>query len=313
MESHPPWPSPARSRRALFDRPYVLLSLTSLFWSINIVLGRFIAGTVPPIALTEIRWTGAALILLALAGPRLARDWPTIRAHLGTMLLLSFTGIAVYNSLAYTGLQFTEAIDGLLMQSSAPLMIALWSLILFRDRLTLAQLLGILMSLLGVIVIVTRGDVTALFGLALNRGDVWLLVAVVSYALYAALLRLTPPIHFLSFLAFIIAAGAVMLVPVTAVEYLAGRRIIFTPAAFAVLGYVIVFPSVIAYLCFNRGVELIGANRAGPFFHLIPVFGSAIAIVFLGERPQLFHGAGYALIVAGIVVAQRGARRRRPG
>ncbi len=300
MESHPPWPSPARSRRALFDRPYVLLSLTSLFWSINIVLGRFIAGTVPPIALTEIRWTGAALILLALAGPRLARDWPTIRAHLGTMLLLSFTGIAVYNSLAYTGLQFTEAIDGLLMQSSAPLMIALWSLILFRDRLTLAQLLGILMSLLGVIVIVTRGDV-------------WLLVAVVSYALYAALLRLTPPIHFLSFLAFIIAAGAVMLVPVTAVEYLAGRRIIFTPAAFAVLGYVIVFPSVIAYLCFNRGVELIGANRAGPFFHLIPVFGSAIAIVFLGERPQLFHGAGYALIVAGIVVAQRGARRRRPG
>ncbi len=302
--TQPPLPG-----RTLFDRPYLLLSLTSLFWAINIVLGRFIAGTVPPAALSEIRWAGAGAIVLPIAWQHLKRDWPAIRRHLGIMLVLSFTGITVYNTLAYHGLEYTTAINGLLMQSAAPLMIGLWSLILFRDRLTLAQLLGILTSLTGVVVIVARGNLAALAQLTLNPGDVWFLVALVSYALYAALLRRRPAIHFLSFLAFTIVAGALMLAPATVWEFTAGRRIDPTPAAFAVLAYVVIFPSLLAYVFFNRGVELIGANRAGPFFHLIPVFGSAIAILFLGERPELYHGIGYALIVAGIAVAQRGRRR----
>ncbi len=296
--------------RALFDRPYLLLSLTSLFWAINIALGRFIAGTVPPAALAEIRWVGAALVAVPIARKVLAQDWPVIRRHLGIMLLLSFAGITVYNTLAYHGLEYTTALNGSLMQSSAPLMIGLWSLILFRDRLTLAQLVGILISSCGVLTIVAHGDPATLAHLKLNPGDIWFLVAMVSYALYAALLRRRPAIHFLSFLAFTFVAGAIMLAPVTAAEYVAGRRIDPTFAAFAVLAYVIVFPSLVAYVFFNRGVELIGANRAGPFFHLIPVFGSAVAIVFLGEHPQLFHGIGYLLIITGIFVAQRGARQR---
>ena len=160
------------------------------------------------------------------------------------------------------------------------------------------------------LVIVAHGDPATLAHLKLNPGDVWFLVAMVSYALYAALLRRRPAIHFLSFLAFTFVAGAIMLAPVTVAEFIAGRRVDPTFAAFAVLAYVVIFPSLIAYIFFNRGVELIGANRAGPFFHLIPVFGSAVAIVFLGERPQLYHGIGYLLIITGIVVAQRGARKR---
>ena len=300
---------PATAGRPLYDRPYVLLTLTSLFWAINIVLGRYIAGTIPPVALTEIRWTGAALILLPFAYRHLARDWPAIRASLGVMLTLSVAGIVVYNAFAYTGLQYTEAINGSLMQSAAPLMIGLWSLVLFGDRLTVAQLIGILMSLTGVTVIIARGEVSTLLGLTLNRGDLWLLTAMASYALYAALLRRRPAIHFLSFLTFVIAAGAIMLAPAAVAEFAAGRRVDFTPAAVAVMVYVVIFPSILAYICFNRGVELIGANRAGPFFHLIPVFGSAIAVVFLGERPQVFHGLGYGLIVTGIIVAQQGRRR----
>ncbi len=298
------------ANRALFDRPYLLLSLTSLFWAVNIVLGRFIAGTVPPAALAEIRWIGAALIAVPLAREHLIRDWPAIRSRLGIMLLLSFTGITVYNTLAYHGLEYTTALNGSLMQSSAPLMIGLWSLILFRDRLTLAQLAGIVISFVGVTTIIARGDFATLADVTLNPGDVWFLVAMVSYALYAALLRRRPAIHFLSFLAFTFVAGAIMLAPVTAAEYLAGRRIDPTPAAFAVLAYVVIFPSLLAYVFFNRGVELIGANRTGPFFHLIPVFGSAVAILFLGERPHLYHGLGYLLIITGIFVAQRGARKR---
>ena len=301
--------APPLASRSLFDRPYLLLTLTSLFWAINIVLGRFIAGTVPPAALAEIRWVGAALVAVPLARKQLQHDWPTIRRHLGIMLLLSFTGITVYNTLAYHALEFTTALNGSLMQSSAPLMIGLWSLILFRDRLTTAQFAGILVSLIGVLTIIAHGDPLTLAHLKLNPGDVWFLVAMLSYALYAALLRRRPAIHFLSFLAFTFVAGAIMLAPVTALEFLAGRRIHATPAAFAVLAYVVIFPSLIAYIFFNRGVELIGANRTGPFFHLIPVFGSAIAIVFLGEHPRPFHAIGYLLIITGIAVAQRGARK----
>jgi drug/metabolite transporter (DMT)-like permease len=295
--------------RSLYDRPYLLLSLTSLFWAINIVLGRYIAGTVPPIALTDIRWTGAALIALPIAWRYLRKDWPVIVRSWPILIFLSLTGIAIYNALAYHGLEMTEAINGLLMQSAGPFIIAIWSLILFRDRLTLAQFFAILASLAGVLVIITRGHPDALLSLRLNEGDLWVLAALVLYGLYSSCLRLRPPIHPLSFIAFTIGAGAVMLFPAAVLEFLAGRRINPTPAAFAVLTYVAIFPSLVAYVCFNRGVELIGANRAGPFFHLMPVFGSIIAIAFLGERPEPFHGLGYALIAGGIVVAQLGARR----
>jgi drug/metabolite transporter (DMT)-like permease len=297
--------------RTFFDRPYLLLSLVSLFWAINIVLGRFIVGTVPPIMLAQIRWGGAALILLPFAIGHMRRDWPAIRAHLGIMIVLSLTGMTLYNTLAYYGLQFTEAINGLLIQSAAPLLIGLISFVLFRDRLSNGQIAGILASLFGVVVIITRGEPDALLHLRFNQGDLWFFAALLFYATYAATLRLRPPIHFMSFLGFTITAGAILQIPATAIEFALGHRIDPTPAAFAVLAYVVIFPSILAYLFFNRGVELIGANRAGPFFHLIPVFGSAIAILFLGERPAIYHGFGYALIVGGIVVAQR-ARRTEP-
>jgi len=295
--------------RTLFDRPYLLLSLVSLFWAINIVLGRYIAGTIPPIMLAEIRWGGASLILLPFVIGHIRRDWPEIRAHFGILMVLGLTGMSLYNSLAYYGLQYTEAINGLLMQSGGPLLIGLISFVLFRDRLTGGQIAGIFMSLLGVIVIITRGDPQTLIGFNFNQGDLWFLLALVFYSSYAAILRLRPNIHVMSFLGITIIAGALMLIPATFIEWSLGRRMEPTFEAFVVMAYMVIFPSIIAYLFFNRSVELIGANRAGPFFHLIPVFGSVIAIVFLGERPAIYHGIGYALIIAGIVVAQKWARR----
>ena len=297
--------------RSLFDRPYLLLSLVSLFWAINIVLGRYIAGTIPPIMLAQIRWGGAGFILLPFVIGHIRRDWAEIRAHFAIMIVLSLTGMTLYNTLAYYGLQYTEAINGLLMQSTGPLVIGLLSFVLFRDRLTGGQIAGILMSLFGVTVIITRGDLATLLGLEFNQGDLWFLLALVFYATYAAILRLRPRIHFMSFLGFTIIAGALMQVPATIVEWSLGERIDPTPAAFAVIAYIVTFPSILAYLFFNRGVELIGANRAGPFFHLIPVFGSVIAILFLGERPALYHGFGYALIIGGIIVAQKWARQAK--
>lgn len=291
--------------RSLFDRPYVLLSLTSLFWAGNIVIGRFAAGKVPPVALAWTRWVGCFALLIGFAWPHLRRDWPTIRAHPGRLALMAFTGVALYNTMAYWGLQHTEALNALLVQSTGPLLIALWSLLLFRDLLTGAQAMGVLASLSGVAVILTRGDPAAILHLSFNAGDVWVLAAMAIYAFYSTILRLKPAMHWLSFLTVTVGLGAAMLTPVLLWEIASGRTMTLDAVTLATFAYVIVFPSTLAYVCFIRGVELIGANRAGPFFHLMPLFGAALAILFLGERPQAFHAVGFALILAGVAVAAR--------
>ena len=144
-----------------------------MFWAGNTVLGRYVAGHMPPVTLAFVRWVGAFLVLLPFAAPHLARDWPTIRKHAVLMTLLALTGFSAYNTMAYYGLQFTSAINGLLLQSIGPLFVAVWTFALFRDRLTLRQAGGICISLTGVLVIVCRGSLDVLFSIAFNRGDVW--------------------------------------------------------------------------------------------------------------------------------------------
>jgi drug/metabolite transporter (DMT)-like permease len=299
----------------LFDRPYVLLTLTSLFWAGNLVLGRLVAGQVPPIALAFGRWVGAFLLLIGFAWPHMKPDWPQIRAHPFLLSLLSLTGVGLYNTLAYWGLQYTEALNVLLIQSTGPLLIGVWTALLFRDVMSRAQLGGVALSLLGVAAIVTRGDLAAIANVRLNVGDACVLVAMVLYALYSALLRLKPAMHWLSFLTSTVALGVIFLIPAVALEMASGRVIAFNAMTAGAIAYTAVFPAAVASIFYIRGVELIGANRAGPFFHLMPVFGAAMAILLLGERPQPYHAVGFALVIAGVVVAARSrtAPREEPG
>src|SRR6516162_2935431 len=294
-----------RTGARLFHEAYLLLSLTSLFWSGNVVLGRFVAAYIPPTTLSVIRWGGSFVVLLPFAARHLARDWPLIRRHVGLLTLLALTGFSAYNTMAYYGLHFTTAINGLLLQSVAPLFVAVWSFALFRDRLSLRQGAGILLSLAGVIVIVCRGSLDVLLATAFNRGDLWFVVALLIYAFYVTMLRLRPPIHPLSFLAVGMGGGAVLLLPAMALEIAAGQSMVFDAVTALSLIYVCIFPSLLGYLFLNRGIELIGANRAAPFIHLVPVFGSVLAIALLGERLQFFHAVGYLLVLAGITLATR--------
>jgi drug/metabolite transporter (DMT)-like permease len=287
------------------NKPYLLLTLTPLFWAGNAVVGRAVAGHFPPITLSFLRWATAFLIVLPFAWPHLVRDWAAIRGRLGTMVLLSVAGISIFNALQYWALEYTEALNALLMQSSGPLFVAMWSLLLLGIRLTWAQAAGIVVSLCGVLVILLRGDLAALAQITLNKGDLIYLVALAIFGFYSALSTKRPAIHNLSFLAFTFGCGALCLIPPLIWELSARPVMQFTQSNFAVLFYVAIFPSILSYLCFNRGVELIGANRAAPFFHLIPVFGSAMAIVFLGEKPRLYHLAGYVLVLLGVFIAAR--------
>jgi len=298
----------ARFRSAfgwLANQPYLLLSLTSLFWAGNIVLARYVAGHVPPVTLSCARWVGAMLLMLPFAWPHLARDWRKLWGHWRLMLVLSATGFAINNALSYWGLQYTQALNALLMQSSGPLFVALWSLLLFGVRLTFKQAIGIALSLAGVLTIVLRGDFAALAAVELNRGDLMVAGALCAFGLYSALMPKRPVTHPMSLIVVTTAGGALLLLPFSVWEYAQGARPSADWLTALTLGYVVVFPSALAYLCFNRGVALIGPNRAAPFLHLMPVFGSVMAIVLLGETLELFHLAGYAMVIAGVFIAAR--------
>jgi drug/metabolite transporter (DMT)-like permease len=289
----------------LANQPYLLLSLTSLFWAGNMVLGRYVSGHVPPVTMSCVRWIGAFFLLLPFAWPHLRGDWPALIARWPLVLVLAFTGFAANTVLAYWGLQYTQALNGLLIQSAGPLCVALWTLILFGVRLTLPQLLGIFTSLMGVLTIILRGDLTALASIEINKGDAMLAAALFIFGIYSALMLRRPATHPLSLIAVTTGCGALMTIPLNIWELTSGTPLILDRLTLVTLIYVIIFPSALAYLFFNRGIALIGPNRAAPFFHLMPVFGSAMAIVFLGEQPKLFHLVGYALVLAGVIVASR--------
>src|SRR5262245_25768355 len=184
----------------LFNQPYVLLALPSLFFAGNVVIARSVAGHVPPVALSLGRWWIAFLLVLPFTMGYLRRDWPEILRHVPLLTVLALTGYAGYNTMAYYGLQFTEAINALLSQSMGPVFVALWTLVLFGERLTLMQAGGITISLIGAVVIICRGDLNVLLSVGVNRGDLWYIGALFVYAFYSALLRLRPAIHPLSFL-----------------------------------------------------------------------------------------------------------------
>ena len=288
-----------------YNYPYLLLILAVLFWSINFVVGRAVRLDVPPVALAFWRWAGASMLIFFPALPYLKQDWQQVRANLPILLLLSLTGVAIFNTLVYAGLQWTIVINAVLIQSLMPVVIVGMSFLLFSEKINRLQIVGIIISLSGAFTIILKGDVNLIDTISINRGDIFIFIAVFCYAAYSVLLRKRPAIHPLSFVAVTFIIGAVMLLPFYLWETFSGRPIRFNATTLQAVCYVAIFPSIISYICYNRGVELIGANRAGLFLHLMPVFGSLLAIAFLGESMQLYHGIGIGLIATGIVLATR--------
>ena len=305
MSASTPTSNPASSGGWIANQPYLLLCITALCWAGNAIVGRLAAGHIPPVTLSFLRWSLAFLIILPFAWKHLVRDRAAIRAGLGTMIVISVTGISAFNTLQYWALEYTQALNTLLLQSAGPLIVAIWSLTLLGVRLTLAQTAGVVVSLTGVLVILLHGDLTTLTSIEFNKGDLIFTVALVIFGFYSVMMLKRPAIHPLSFAAFTFGCGSACLIPLLIWEMLSRPLMALNTANLLSLFYVAVFPSALAYLCYNRGVHLIGANRAAPFFHVVPLFGSVMAMVFLGERPQLFHFIGFALVLTGVFIASR--------
>jgi drug/metabolite transporter (DMT)-like permease len=286
---------------------YGFVAFAALLWSGNHIVGRAIAGHVPPIAMSTLRWLVPVFLLLPFAWPHLRRDWPVLRRHWMPVAFLAITGGAVFGALQYVGLQLTTAINVSVLNSVAPVLIVAASAALFGDPVSLRQMSGILTSLAGVLVIVCRADLGVLASLAFNWGDLIIFFNMGVFAIYSAYLRLRPAVHWLSFtfaLAFIAAAVSL---PAFALEHFAGHTLQATGQTLAALAYVTVFPSVVATIAWNRGVELIGPGRAGAMLHLIALYSAVLASLFLGEQLEIFHYVGFALIIGGVWLAARKA------
>jgi len=290
--------------------PYLLLSLTAFFWSLNWVIGRAIAGHVTPFALAYVRWIVALALMLPLAWPAIRAAWPAIRREWKAIAWLGFWGTGLHNVFAYAGLQYTTATNGVILNSSVPVMIILLGWLIYRDTITRLQGLGVAISMAGVMAILTRGDAAVLANFQLNKGDIIVVAGMVFWAAYTVFLRHKPvDVPGLALLACCAVVGVVLLTPLVVAEVaFMGGHVEITPATVAAMVYVGVFPSVVGYVFWNRAVAEVGSNIAGIFMHLMPVFGSLLAWMFLGERIELFHVVGIGLILAGITLTSRGKR-----
>lgn len=294
--------------RRLDDRvsPYAMLTLAPLFWSCNWIVGRGLSHDVPPLAMTFYRWLFALVILAPFALGQVRQDLPLVRRHWKALLGLGVIGIGTHNALAYLGLRYTTAVNGVILNSFIPVMIVTLSWMLLRERLAVLQVGGIAISLCGVVTILSHGSLGTFAALRLNGGDLLIIVSMAMWSIYTIGLRFRPPgMHMLSFLFVIVCIGDLAVLPMYALESWLGEPMRWTPGAALALVTVALFSSVLAYVFWNRGVERVGANVAGLFVHLMPVFGVVLAWLVLDERLAPFHVAGIALILCGIWVTSR--------
>ncbi len=298
-------PSFLRSQAAA----YLLLPLACACWAGNHVFARAIAGHAPPASLSLARWVVVFLVVSIFAWPQIRADWTKLEAKAGVLTFLALIGGAAFGTLQYVALQYTTALNMGVVGSVSPAFIVAASYILFRHGLGPSQLFGVAVSLVGVLAIVSQLYPERLLSLTFNAGDLIIILNMVFWAIYCACLHLRPAVHPMSFLFAIAYVSALGNAPFAAWEYAAGYSLVPDLLTVAAVLYAALFTSLLAYVAWNRGVDLVGAPRASAFLHTIPVFSAVLATTILGERLMLYHIVGFVLILAGVTLAARPSRQ----
>jgi drug/metabolite transporter (DMT)-like permease len=280
--------------------------MSTLFWSGNFVIGRAARFEVPPIGLSFWRWAVALIIFLPFAWRHVVRQWQLLVKSWKIIVLLGILGIANFNTFVYIGLQSTTATNAVIIVSTTPIIIVVLSRFLHGDKITFIQGLGIIISLFGVITIVSRGNASSLLAFKFSVGDFWIMAAVLSWALYSVMLKWCPAgMHSLSLLAGTAIVGVAVLAPFYVWETWTGITMRLNFVTFSIVLYVSFFASVLAIVFWNHAVARVGANRAGQFMHLVPANGIMLSMFFLSELMKAFHLVGISLILLGIYMTKK--------
>ena len=286
---------------------YLFLILTTLFWAGNFIVGKAASFfDIPPFTLNFYRWTFAWLILAPFTLKEIIEKKNYIIENIKLIVILGITSITIFNSIVYYSLNFTQVISGVLMISTIPVMIIVFCWLFKIEKTNIYQILGVIFSLSGVIVIITKADLVVLLNLNFNKGDLWMVVAMFSWAMYSALLRKKKlEISQLSLLQTIISAGLVFLLPAYLIELSLGYRTSIHLPFILTLTYVVLFPGLASFIFWIKGISIIGSNRSGIFLHLIPIFSTIMAIIIFKEKFMVYHLIGAILIITGIILSSK--------
>ena len=294
-----------RPESFMTQRAYIYLMLTTLFWGANAVAGKLAVGVISPMLLTTMRWSLAVILLVSFAWPQIRRDMPAIRKHWPVLAALGAAGFAAFNITLYSALEYTSAINVVIMQAGMPLVIFLANLLIFRVAITGEQVLGFILTVAGVMTVASGGSIEQLLSLTLNRGDAIMLVAVLVYGGYTVALRYRPVMHWQSMMAVMATAAIVASIPFTIWEIAVGRVVWPGLEGLAIVAYTAIFPSLISQVLFIQANGMIGSNRAGLFVNLVPIFGTILSVLVLRETLHVFHIVALVLVMGGIWLAER--------
>lgn len=295
---------------SIFRNAYVILLLTMLFWGGNAIAGKVAVGHISPMVLTFMRWAFAVAILLAIGLPQLRRDWAIVRPRLLYLFLLGASGFTMFNAAMYSALTFTTVTNVSIEQAGVPMFIFIANFLLYRVGVSMGQIVGFTMSLIGVALTATHGNLLNLAELEVNFGDLLMLCALIFYAGYTIALRHKPAIHWKSLMLVLCTAAMISSVPFMIWEIATDRAIWPDTRGWAVVAYTAIFPSIVSQVTFMKGVELIGPNRAGLFINLVPIIGTLLSISLLGEAFHLYHAIALILVLGGIWLAENSGRKR---
>ena len=286
---------------------YIFLILTTLFWSGNFIVGKAASlFEIPPFTLNFYRWLFAWLILAPFTLKEILKKKNYILENIKLILILGITSITIFNSIVYYSLNFTQVISGVLMISTIPVMIIFFCWIFKIEKTNIYQITGVIFSLLGVVVIITKADLKIILNLNFNKGDLWMAVAMFSWAIYSALLRKKNfKLSQLSLLQMIISAGLIILLPAYLIEFAMGYRVNIHLPFILTLTYVVFFPGLASFTLWIKGISIIGSNRSGIFLHLMPIFSTILAILIFNEKFMAYHLIGAIFIVTGIVLSSK--------
>jgi drug/metabolite transporter (DMT)-like permease len=280
---------------------YVLLIFAVLFWSGNFIVGRGIHNEIPPITLAFWRWAVALLIILPFSLGHIVNQFDIIRRNLKILTVLAILSVTNFSIFIYMALKLSTATNTVLINSMIPIFIVIVSWLGFKEQITLRQGIGIAISLAGLMFIIANGNLSTLISVRFSKGDLWTICAGISWALYSVLLRKCPiELNSLSFLATLIIIGTLFISPFYIWEMSTGKTMNISQASIGSIVYVALFASILAYMFWNKAIQIIGANKTGIFIHLMPVFSIILAIIFLDEKLRGYHIKGTILIFSGI-------------